>query len=532
MKRIISGVICSRLCDESLFNSQTVAVVHTVRVKMFHCFAGWVGILLVLTARAENSDLWGANGERWDSRSRLPDFSFAGYHCGEAALPNVPRGVSVKDFGAKGDGVSDDTAAFQKAIASAKGAIEIPPGRFVITDILEIKRSGVVLRGAGPNQTVLFFPKPLQAVHPLMSATTEGKPTSEYSWAGGFVWFKGATGGRLLTAISGEAQRGDKLVRVSSVEKLSVGQRVEILLTDNSSNTLANELYSGDPGKTDKLEGSTRASLVCHVVKISGNQIQIDRPLRFDIRPEWKPGVVGFEPTVSESGVENLCFEFPNTPYPGHFNESGFNAAAFSDVVNCWGRNLRITNADSGIFCNGRFCTIQGVVYESARQLDHGSTGHHGFDFEGEDNLLTEFDFRTEFVHDLTVDHCAAGNVFAHGKGVDLCFDHHKRTCYENLFTDIDAGAGTHLWRCGGGADLGKNCGARGTFWNIRAARPQKYPPAAFGPPSMNFIAVQSDSSSEKNLNGKWFEAIAPEKIQPQDLHAAQLARRLANLKN
>jgi hypothetical protein len=43
----------------------------------------------------------------------------------------------------------------------------------------------------------------------------------------------------------------------------------------------------------------------------------------------------------------------------------------------------------------------------------------------------------------------------------------------------------------------------------------------------MNFIAVQSDSSSEKNLNGKWFGAIAPEKIQPQDLHAAQLAYRL-----
>lgn len=496
--------------------------------RSIHCL-GVLFAMANLFARAETSELWGARGERGDAHGRLPDFSFAGYHNGEVMLPTVPRGVSVKDFGARGDGLSDDTAAFQKAIASAKGAIEIPAGRYVITDILEIKRSGVVLRGAGPDKTVLFFPKPLQQIHPLQSATTEGKPTSEYSWAGGFIWFKGGTGGQLLTAISGEARRGDQLVRVASANKLSVGERIEILLTDNSTNTLATELYSGNAGNTSKLQGSTRTSLVCHVVKISGTGIQIDRPLRFDIKPEWSPRIISFAPTVSESGVENLCFEFPNTPYPGHFNESGFNAAAFSDTVNCWGRNLRIVNADSGIFCNGRFCTIQGVVYESARTPNQGSTGHHGFDFEGEDNLFADFDFRTQFIHDITLDHCAAGNVFAHGKGVDMSFDHHKRACYENLFTDIDVGAGNHLWRCGGGADLGRNCGARGTFWNIRAAKPQHYPPANFGPPSMSFVAVQTDSSSEKNFKGRWFEAIPPEKMEPQDLHAAQLARRLAN---
>lgn len=485
-----------------------------------------------MLARAETSALWGASGERWDPHGRLPDFSCAGYHSGEAPLPDVAPGVSIKDFGAKGDGVADDTAAFKKAIASAKGAIEVPTGKYVITDILEIKRSGVVLRGAGPDRTTLFFPKPLQQIRPLMSATTDGKPTSEYSWAGGFVWFEGDLGERLLTGISGDAQRGDKAFHAASTKNLSVGQRIEILLTDNSSNTLAIALYSGDSGNVSKLEGSTRATLPCRIVNISGDQVQIDRPLRFDIRPEWNPRVVSFEPTVSESGVENLCFEFPNTPYPGHFKESGFNAAAFTGVVDCWGRNLRITNADSGIFCDGCFCTLQGIVYESARKPDaSGSTGHHGFDFEGQDNLFTDFDFRCQFIHDMTVDHCAVGNVFARGKGVDLCFDHHKRTCFENLFTDIDAGAGTHLWRCGGGADLGKNCGARGTFWNIRSAKPQRYPPASFGPPSMNFVAVASTGRSETNLDGRWFEAIAPDKIEPQDLHAAQLARRLANSK-
>jgi len=198
-------------------------------------------------------------------------------------------------------------------------------------------------------------------------------------------------------------------------------------------------------------------------------------------------------------------------------------------VTDCWARNLRILNADSGIFANGYFCTITNVVYESARPPDKtfGSTGHHGFSTEGEDNLFTNFDFRTQFIHDITMDHNASGNVSAHGRGVDLCFDHHRRAVNENLYTDIDAGLGTHLWRSSGGDALGKHSAARNTFWNIRTTKPQNYPPPDFGPSSINIVGIYSQQPSERNANGRWFEAIAPEKITPQDIHAAQLARRL-----
>jgi len=480
----------------------------------------------------QTSDLWGVNGERWNPRSRLPDFSYAGYHSGETPLPKIPRGVSVKDFGAKGDGKTDDTAAFLKALATVKsGAIEVPVGHYIITDILEIKRSHIVLRGAGPDKTVLFFPKRLNDVKPDWGETTTGRPTSNYSWSGGFIWFKGSLGRRTLASVTANAQRGDTVIRVSDTENLRVGQRVEVLETDTSQNSLADLLYSGDAGDTSKLLGTTRASIVCRILKMSGNDITLDRPLRFDIRGEWQPRVVSFEPTVSGCGVEDLGFEFPLTPYEGHFTELGYNALTFTGVSDCWARNLRIKNADSGIFANGYFCTIQSVVYESERTPDKqfGSTGHHGFGFEGEDNLFTDFDFRTQFIHDITVDHNASGNVSAHGKGVDLCFDHHRRGVNENLFTDIDAGSGTHLWRSSGGDSLGKHAAARNTFWNIRSARPQDYPPSDFGPASINLIAVETKQASEKNINARWFEAISPEKITPRDIHAAQLARRLKN---
>ncbi len=123
-----------------------------------------------------------------------------------------------------------------------------------------------------------------------------------------------------------------------------------------------------------------------------------------------------FAPSVRESGVENLCFEFPNTPYKGHFTELGYNAIAMSKVADCWARNIRIVNADSGIFPSGVFCTIQGVTLESARatEKERNATGHHGICLEGDDNLVTDFHFKTRFMHEITVQG-SAGNVCARG---------------------------------------------------------------------------------------------------------------------
>jgi len=479
-------------------------------------------------ADAAVSGLWGTNGELWRADGRLPDFSYAGYHRGEQPLPDVPEGVSVKTFGAKGDGVADDTAAFLEALATVKkGAIEVPPGRYVITNILQISRSGIVLRGAGPDKTVLFFPRPLQAVKPDWNKTTTGRRASNYSWAGGFVWFKGDSSENILADVIAPAERGETWLQLSTNADLRAGQCVEIRETDNPDNSLAVELYSGDAGSVTNLQGVCRASLVCRIVQIDGPRIRVDRPLRVPVRGQWHPRVYAFQPTVTEAGVENLALEFPHVPYPGHFNEMGYNGVAFSNAADCWARNLVISNADGGIFPGGRFCTMENIIFDCGRPADPASdcTGHHGVDFTGDDNLLAGFDFHMKFIHDLSVEHCAAGNVIANGHGVDLCFDHHVCAPYENLYTDIDAGAGTRLWKCGGGTDLGKHCGARGTFWNIRAKTPQKYPPADFGPSSMNFIAIRTTEPSD--VAGRWFEAIAPINIVPRDIHAAQLDRRL-----
>ena len=481
-----------------------------------------------LTAHAEtHSQLWGRGGELWEPTSRLPDFSFAGYHCGEDPLPKIESVTDVTRFGARGDGKTDCTAAFRRAIEETdRGAIAIPAGRFLISDIIWINKPNIVLRGAGPEQTVIVPTTELEDIRPNMGSTTTGRPTSNYSWSGGFLWARGNYRQSTITQVVSEAQRGTRRLIVADASKLKVGQRIAVQLRDDDYDTLLSDLYSGDPSGTAKVKRPIRPSMVSRIAAIEGASITLERPLRWDVRTRHTPTLATFEPTVTEVGIEDLSIEFPAKSYEGHFTERGLNGIAMNGVADCWVRNVRISNCDSAVYLSGTFCTIDGLVIDSDRPDWRGTTGHHGITF-GHDCLATDFEFRTHFIHDFTLAYLSAGNVAKNGRGENLSLDHHKCAPHDNLFCNLDVGEGSEIWRCGGGAELGKHCGARGTFWCIRAEQDLNWPPPRFGPDSMNLVGLRTSDPSTIDPTGRWFEAIPPDKLRPADLHAAQLKRRL-----
>lgn len=67
--------------------------------------------------------------------------------------------VNVKDYGAVGDGMHDDTAAIQAAIdtaeASGGGIVFIPAGTYIVSSTLVVDRSRVHIVGAGMGATTL-----------------------------------------------------------------------------------------------------------------------------------------------------------------------------------------------------------------------------------------------------------------------------------------------------------------------------------------------------------------------------------------
>ena len=123
--------------------------------------AGWRSSLYPDNWKPGYKDYWGRF---------LHDFSYAGYHCGQAPIPANPPGETVDvtqaPYYADNSGATDATTAIQAAINDIStiggGVVYLPAGTYRIRPpsgsdcALRIQRSGVVLRGAGPDRTFLF----------------------------------------------------------------------------------------------------------------------------------------------------------------------------------------------------------------------------------------------------------------------------------------------------------------------------------------------------------------------------------------
>lgn len=90
--------------------------------------------------------------------------------------------VSVKDYGAAGDGITDDTSAIQTAIdesihSDTKGThIHFPPGKYKVTSQIVVPQS-VILSGSGMNTTRINTATDVSPIKVILKDTVEGNPT-------------------------------------------------------------------------------------------------------------------------------------------------------------------------------------------------------------------------------------------------------------------------------------------------------------------------------------------------------------------
>jgi len=469
-----------------------------------------------------HSELWGVDGERWSRSSRLPDFSWAGYRNGTAP-PTAPPAANVHDYGAVGDGDADDTEAFLAAIADTAGVLEVPAGRYRIEQPLKITKSDVVLRGAGPDRTTLFFPRSLR------EAIGVGPFGGRHGWAwgGGWIWLEGAapTATQPLATVVEPAERGSDRLRVASTANLTAGTRIRLVQYEIDDGSLTRHLHNGHAlGGKCWIEhpGTSVMDWTVRLAEVGDDWVRLEQALRIDVDPRWSPAIHPVIPTVREVGIEELTIEFPETEYAGHHLEPGYNAVYFSDVADSWVRNVRTIHSDSALsFWHSRTSTATGLEVK-------GRSGHYGINLAAsQDCLVTDFEIANRSLHDLSVAMLANGNVFSNGRGVAINFDHHRGAPYENLFSDIDVGESwrrRRLWDSSYTAS-GHYSAARETFWNIRPRISTRWLPAW---PQQNIIGALKQpeaSPHDRSLDDTWVEAV-PE-LAIRDLHRAQLTRRM-----
>ena len=230
--------------------------------------------------------------------------------------------------------------AFLNAIQAAPtGALFIPPGTYVVKQMLNITRS-IVLRGAGVDQTTLLFPHSLTDVYGNQPADARGY--SQWSFRPAFINILGEDPIDATTHVvdvTADADRGNRVLSVGNWQQnVLAGQQIRVVQSDPApgsvlSGSLINHLHQWDvtsphvPAQVSASELIGRqhaAQMLAYVVNVTAQQIVLDRPLTFDVKPAWQPQLHLVSPTVQQAGIEKLTILFPEVPYAGHFQVSSW----------------------------------------------------------------------------------------------------------------------------------------------------------------------------------------------------------------
>lgn len=258
----------------------------------------------------------------------LHDFSYAGYHHGEAlpgAAESAPVLEVVASYGADPTGMADATAAAAKAIADAEAmggaVVHFPEGLYRFDGVLAVHASGVVLRGEGPAKSRLFFTR------------TEGMSDAAH------LAFAGAPQIDLEIPLAKDAASREALVLVSDAGDLQAGDDIEIGWT------ISPEFVEehGMTGTWKAFNGTWQPFFRRAVVSVdrsaTPHRIALDVPLRYPAKLRDGASVRRVRSLLRECGVEGL----------GLANAAAWDAAwaatrthvlEMRNVADCWVRDL------------------------------------------------------------------------------------------------------------------------------------------------------------------------------------------------
>ena len=193
----------------------------------------------------------------------------------------VANEYSVKDFGARGDGVQDDTAALQRAIDSSSGILNIPAGRYKITKPL-LMRSLVRLHGEAGRSVLVHDGNASENAHIILG---DAHP---------YAFDARNPADQLFTNIpvaTSNWRKGSTTISMRSAAEANRFQRGEVACV--RSNMVFNNGSAGS--------GWAQPDFVqfVHISKVEGSQLFFDDSALNDIRNPQMCKIEGKDPYIS-----------------------------------------------------------------------------------------------------------------------------------------------------------------------------------------------------------------------------------------
>ncbi|GHC03485.1 glycosyl hydrolase family 28-related protein [Cerasicoccus arenae] len=446
------------------------------------------------------SELYSENWEPFPSLSFesdriIQDFSYAGYASGEQPIPSLAEApvINVTEFGADPTGEADSTKAIQDAINRAASlrqpvVVYMPEGTYRISPqrakapVLIIRKSNIVLRGAGVDKTRLF--------------------NDSYEMRGQSI---------IHIAAPGAASWSNEEGAVVPIVQDLPNPTIEIPIADSTQFQVGEDIiiradptveWIEDHHETDWLGYEEKIGSMLYLRRIKAidreqNVLTIDIPTRYMLKQSYnarvypKTGIlreigledfsIGNREHPGKDGWENLDFATPNSEYtkrlaegynlPADFAEKRKSAAdvhfsyaiTMVGVADSWIRNVQAYHPDENgtdvqLLSNGirlKECQRISVINCIMRYPQYGGGGGNGYMFRLDncnecllENCTAAFARHGYSIsgmassgnvlyrcQDIETGHQVSGSGHTQGKGSD----HHMYFSHSNLFDNCVA---------------------------------------------------------------------------------------------
>jgi len=244
--------------------------------------------------------------------------------------------ISVKDFGAMADGITDDSQAIINAIESLSGNlgyVHFPAGTYLVKQTL-ILGDSCILKGEGSEESILLFDlnqNPINCISISKSQTND------------------------FIEIIGGNNKGSNLLTVSNSELFNPGDYVEIRQKNGSWDIAPISWADNSVGQMTK------------VISVVGDKLLINSKLRIDYSEDLEPEIRPITP-ISNAGVQCLKIVRRDEPIDGAGSNIYMNMAA-----NCFVRGVE---SDTSVGAHV-------AIYYSQNVLIDGCYFHHAFTYDG-----------------------------------------------------------------------------------------------------------------------------------------------------